>query len=399
MAVPARNNGFGNFTFTENCVETNTSVKSDGTRTSSQTGWVQQNHSCRRAQKSKNLRKPKGSSGILFISPSSYDRGVRNVTYESGVWSKTSTGTQIVYQEKEGPPNVKASWSMLSVLPMMGGDLVSIDNNLNNQARTECLIKLKGAKASLGADMAEGKQTVRMLAQSAKTLGEMLKAAKRGQWHLIPKQFKFHFGGGKKTPANMWLELNYGWLPLMGSIHDLTKVFLDKMEKPLLKAERRVADFQSFQGKEIYTGWESSGQARRTHSCVLYAAPTDAFLQRMNKVGVTNPLSIGWEVTRLSFVVDWLIPVGDFLEALDATMGLEFIGGYTSQWCEGSSQARLLPPDGWEEHAPRTAEMEFFSMRRQRLTGFPAALPYIKSPFSTSHVASAIALIHQLKFK
>lgn len=402
MSVQARSNGFGSFSYTESAVVTTKTRYSDGSETTSQTAFNAPVHTCQRAQKSKNWYKPVAGTNISFRQPSSYDRGVRNVKWTSGSWEKFSTGTSVTYQLQEGYPYSRASLLMLDVRPHFAGHYVSIDNNLNNQAKTEALLKLKGKNSlQLGADLLEAKSTVNMLSQSASSLGGVLKLAKQGKFHLIPKQFKYHFGGdGKKVPANMWLELQYGWLPLMKTIFDYAELSKEKLQKDMIfSVVRNVKDFQSYQDKELVPNWISSGESKRVHTCKLYASISDPVAYRANQLGITNPASIAWEATRLSFVIDWLVPIGDFLDALSATMGLTFVGGYTAQWGEAKSSTRLKPTNGWQEVAPRSGEAQFYSVRRQRLTGFPAPAPWVQSPFSTSHVGSAIALIHQLKFK
>lgn len=38
------------------------------------------------------------------------------------------------------------------------------------------------------------------------------------------------------------------------------------------------------------------------------------------KVGLTNPLSVAWELIPFSFVVDWFLPIGKYLDALDVPL-------------------------------------------------------------------------------
>jgi hypothetical protein len=49
----------------------------------------------------------------------------------------------------------------------------------------------------------------------------------------------------------------------------------------------------------------------------------DASLKQLSQLGITNPALLVWELIPYSFVIDWLIPVGDFLSSLDALVGVE----------------------------------------------------------------------------
>lgn len=55
------------------------------------------------------------------------------------------------------------------------------------------------------------------------------------------------------------------------------------------------------------------------------------------QLGLTNPAEVAWEVVPFSFVIDWFIPVGNFLSSLDSLVGVQDLTvcrGYktTSVW-------------------------------------------------------------------
>jgi hypothetical protein len=53
----------------------------------------------------------------------------------------------------------------------------------------------------------------------------------------------------------------------------------------------------------------------------------DPLAATLSQTGFTNPVSLAWELLPFSFVADWFIPIGDFLEALEAWKGMTFLGG------------------------------------------------------------------------
>lgn len=410
MSVPARSNKPGTFGFSESFVTTTTRVKAnDGSVSTSQTAVSQAVHSCTKSALIKAAISPKTSFNIPFRTPTTFDRGIREVKYNSGIWEQTSTGTTYSKVTTEGVPDVKASWSMLGCPPFTNGNLVSIDTNQRNRARTEALLKLKDAKVNLGETLGEARGTVSMLSsrvsQLATHIVNVAKWARKPKSKLgLPNKFRIKVKNINKKRnlhplSDVYLEMNYGWLPLMSEIHGLYELAMDQTKVGTVKkVSREVWDDQSFQGKVIHTGWESSSDGRRSHKCVLYAVLDNAKVRDWNRASVTNPLATTWQLTRLSMVVDWMIPIGNFLECLTANWGVEFLGGYDSQWCEYRSEARLLPSGSVTEITPRSVEMDAFAYRRQRLTSFPAPVPYIKSPFTSKHTLDAIALIHKLHF-
>lgn len=405
MSVPARTNAHGGpFDFYDNMVITTTGVKADGTVTTSQVAKRQGVHTCYRSLKGKAWVRPTGTFQIPFRNPTSYDRGIRNAVYHSGVWEKFTPSAAQVYTSVEGQPDLKATWVMLDCPPLQTGNLVNIDTNQRNRARTECLLKLRASSMQLGASLGEARKTHKMLVSRAHDLAVAANDLKHGRWWQVANRFKYRFGKSgraSKNASNLWLEFQYGWKPLMNEISDLVEL-LDKGLRDkghIVRASKEVFDTQSFNEAVLYPGFLSSGEGRRSHKCVLYGAISNSNLDAINRAGLSNPASIAWELTRLSFVIDWLVPVGDFLDALTSNWGIEFLGGYDSQHCEAATSTRLLPTGGFSEVTPRGAEMQLFSYRRQRLTSFPAPVPYIKSPFSTTHALSAVALIRQLGFR
>jgi hypothetical protein len=131
---------------------------------------------------------------------------------------------------------------------------------------------------------------------------------------------------------------------------------------------------------------------------------SSAPLSNLAKVGILNPLQLAWEVVPYSFVVDWFLPIGNWLGGLDAAAGLDFESGY---------QTTLLKQDQstieslwWDRTSPTPARQvksvsefrKFAQMSRTTLTSFPSApAPRFKNPLSMSHMASALALLKQFR--
>jgi len=73
------------------------------------------------------------------------------------------------------------------------------------------------------------------------------------------------------------------------------------------------------------SSYEWSGKARARYTI------SDPALKQLAQIGITNPINLAWELIPYSFVIDWLIPVGKFLESLDALVGvsnLKVLHGY-----------------------------------------------------------------------
>ena len=123
-------------------------------------------------------------------------------------------------------------------------------------------------------------------------------------------------------------------------------------------------------------------------------------LAELSSLGLINPAEIIWELTRYSFVVDWLIPVGGWLSSLTSDVGYSFVSGSLSRTARmryQSSDVLFNPP-----LAPNLSVLQLSPPRwagtrksfvRTCYAGSPVPGLYVKNPLSLKHAANAIALL------
>jgi hypothetical protein len=130
----------------------------------------------------------------------------------------------------------------------------------------------------------------------------------------------------------------------------------------------------------------------------LYARISNETLANASSIGILNPLQIAWELVPYSFVVDWFMPVGSFLETLTDTAGLTFVSGVRTDRVVSQFNSTYTPPNSgypnWDGSFSCSNRVR--GVNRVPYSGWPAPLPYVKNPLSTIHVASGLALIQQL---
>ena len=97
-----------------------------------------------------------------------------------------------------------------------------------------------------------------------------------------------------------------------------------------------------------------------------------------------------------SFVVDWLLPIGNTLDALTAPIGISFRDGYTARKTVADFSLRCS--QGANDYgAISNVHVKSVCFFRTRLSSMPLPRLYIKSPFSTTHLISAIALLGNMR--
>jgi hypothetical protein len=265
-------------------------------------------------------------------------------------------------------------------------------------------------KVSLGNFIAERDQMFNMFAKNATKLVKAIRNVRKGNFRqaardlgcLPSKRLSTH-----KSVANNWLELQYGWLPLLSDIYEASLIaeaaFAEKRERPPIN---KVVSVVKTTGSDVFTPSNpTTARISREYMCftrgtIKYTVDVEA-AAFLGSIGLTNPLSIAWEVMPFSFVVDWALPVGRALENLDATLGCNFVSGTTSAQLHSIMRYALGPETGnagnlryeWQHI---TAQGRWFRYLRTAHSGFPSvSLPQPKNPFSAAHAKNALALLAQ----
>jgi hypothetical protein len=213
---------------------------------------------------------------------------------------------------------------------------------------------------------------------------------------------------GSRLLAEMWLELRYGWIPLIqdidASIKSFSKFVTQKNgEVVTVKAGMRKTDTGTTQitngllvnSKNIGTRfYHVVTQEKMSITYRLDSRVVNLFAS----LGFTSPTALAWELIPYSFVVDWFLPIGNALQAYHTFDGLSFLRGYktyfTRQYCTVfiNYSGDDLP------YTSVTASGAGFAsgikLDRVVLTDFPKPnFPRPKNPVSGIHAANAAALL------
>jgi hypothetical protein len=161
-------------------------------------------------------------------------------------------------------------------------------------------------------------------------------------------------------------------------------------------------DLQLFQNRSQPHGptfvTEVTNRELQGNAAVVYGVQQN-FAANLSQFGITNPASLTWELLPWSFVADWFIPIGPYLESLDYHRGLVFKYGWLSIKARQGARRRIDSSIGtnggikatWFQGRGSGSAMVF---TREVLGSFPTPpLPTLKDPFSLTHVANATSLL------
>lgn len=154
--------------------------------------------------------------------------------------------------------------------------------------------------------------------------------------------------------SSLWLEWRYGWGPLVMDIVSALKA-LDKARGPRRFIARGLAkaDLQSSSVKTRLTEGTAHyrvdvNQTRLARAYVLYEVSSELGAL-VNDFGVTDFPASAWELVPFSFVVDWFIPVGDWLAALTPKIGVNVLASGAS-FNEVIEVTRIVTQ--WQKNSP-----------------------------------------------
>lgn len=213
------------------------------------------------------------------------------------------------------------SWATSAYDPKSAGWI-----DTENRAYSKLVGQVGSASAAWAANLATWKQSHAMIVARATQLLRAVRALKRGEFVTaasllgIRKPKKKH----ARDLAGQWLELSYGWMPLIQDIHNS----VDVMQKPLPPVRLRAHASNTF-GPSALNVYDTG-----TWKCYVRAGARIVGIHPgallANQLGLVNPATVAWEVVPFSFVVDWFIPIGTFLQSFTDFVGVEMDQKFTT---------------------------------------------------------------------
>lgn len=296
--------------------------------------------------------------------------------------------------------------------------------NVENAARTRFLTELADGRAQLGATMGEFRQTVgltRSLSEDVvKFLTSTSRAAKRPVHDLVgllttgslPRVSKARKGSWPGTDIiNRYLEYQFGIRPTLQDIEDsgqaLSYALVEDRQKLTAIVRKGYTD-RAFRtavavsAKDDWTVHQPVLVETSAHVSARYEIPVTA-TRTLNQLGLGNPASVAWELTQFSWMIDYVLGVGDWLASLTAATGTRFIEGSISRKQEVSSVGsfQVHANDGvrlQKGFHPGIARLGGGRFERTVLSTavFPAVLPPLRSKLGLTQMANSLAALAQV---
>jgi hypothetical protein len=294
---------------------------------------------------------------------------------------------------------------------------------------------IRGHDFNAGIAGAESHKTLKMITDTASTVYTAWKQTKHGRFGDAARTLgRVAQGNGtrksKVQPSNShdvsdaWLSMQYGWLPLLGDVYEGAKFIETKFGPPRTIRQRYTRNVRVPKFDDRAGGWSEYVEC----SALLSKEIRIYWVEQVGtarSLGLTNPASVAWEVVPFSFVMDWFIPIGDYLDVLGviphlngaqaASTLVKYVHG--KPWAPPPCKLYKVPIDlliphkgsycCWTATTPATwtlvsnGSATYHRKLITRYTKGPLTVPKpdfktISEALSLGHLANAAALIHSI---
>lgn len=293
------------------------------------------------------------------------------------------------------------SWSSTSAFAQYNCDLrshYSVPSWVQNALLIKALNDLRNNKFNAGLFLGQLGETSSMLTKTAARIAGTVTNFRRRfpkDWARIPKVGR----EGKAVPSG-WLELQYGWNPLMSDLYGMCEALnsgaIRDHNTVTIKAKKKLDETVEYLEIARPGYMYMYDNIRVKSDCkVVLTYMIDSFkLALLSSLGLTNPLEIIWDRVPYSFVVDWFLPIGNWLSAMGGDLGYSFVSGYYSRYVTGVSVGtRYVASTSYSRAAGPSVEGRYGFFTRSVYTSAPWPGLYFKSPVSPTHIANALSLL------
>lgn len=235
----------------------------------------------------------------------------------------------------------------------------SLEFSADNEARTKTLGKLSQKKWDVGVSAVELRQTAGLVTQlatgMAKTVENLInsrhnarqqvdsffkKVRKHGSFDQAAREVGMSDTRLLESLKDGWMQYQFGVRPLLGDIDNATSYLADKVAQKvpfIVYAKAGAERTDTYMGTRncssdslaLITIRPRIEESCQVHYSVAYEIPTGQ-VSELTSLGLDNPWNVAWETTLLSWMADYVVGTGDWLQSFTATNGMVFREGCRS---------------------------------------------------------------------
>lgn len=303
---------------------------------------------------------------------------------------------------KIGSPPV---WQMGSVKQCYGGgsnwpaDPMTVNDK--NQLISSLRDAVLDSDFNVGVFLAESNQALKMIGDNTRQIARAVTALRRGRPDIAWRQLVLRNSKAPRSQvknlttkdfASWFLELQYGWKPLINDIYDGAQMINHYLGSPMRMTIKVSITRKGPLPTSLYSGY-SWLHGKNTSRRQIIAKISEVNVAKLT--GLTDPAQILWEKLPWSFIADWIIPVGTYLSARGVSNSVtgKFITSHKWERSAGSPTAI----GSWIINAPNYHET-LVNFDRVCSNNLVVAWPTVKGLQKVAtwqHAANGVALLRQ----
>lgn len=273
------------------------------------------------------------------------------------------------------------------------------DSDLYSVLQNKILAEINEQKSQLAVDLIELRKTKTMFADAALSLLTGFRDIRRGVplREFVKTIKKEGFSGllGRK-----WLEFIYGWSPTVSGAFETAEALNQELIAGIVCTGKVKAKQQKDTKLFYRNGFVDCNLTVRANGCYHYIIKNPDLLL-MSQLGLTNPLSVAWELTPWSFVFDWFVDVGGYINRMDYNAGIyDFVWqGSTKKHAICNAYVSEINYNKLKIPAVSQYERVVYHRRRPTVKIVNSFRGLKKFTNETVRLTSAVALINQQRMR
>jgi hypothetical protein len=282
---------------------------------------------------------------------------------------------------------------------------VAVDPDMVRQSFVEAKLKVQDLQLNLIEDLVQAKATVSLLADIYHLLISLWKYTRTGNYARLQHELNRHGYTVTQRLSNAWLAWHYGIMPVVRTFETLYQNMNDPFK------DRRKYNVQRTVNNELdphdlvhpKVGMSVTGRAVMSVRTTLSLAATGngiSTLDALNEsfVGFSNLPALGWALAPYSFVIDWLIPVEDWLKSATFFKHFVVLRAYQNRNIYADCYALNKEPGvlGLVHKGQLPfARVKIAHTQRTNVNPYLPGLPYVNASLTPTKLISAAALLNQ----